>query len=773
MTALVAPTRPADDDIERALTIARGLVQAGVPLFVAPPHVDGECVPWCKGTSVSGFHLPRRWETSTPTLDVVNRWRPGWALCAVMGHRIDLLDVDPRNGGDTTVGGLKAAGAWPTSYGQAATPSGGTHDFIAALAVGSRDNIAPGVDVKGGRPDGDGRGFAFIAPTVRVSKTTGQPERYRWLIEPNLDELDDDDSGATIADMIQRARGNPTEATPAAPVSLPDGLTGPHNPHTGPIPDGTRHAALVSYAGHLRNLPGLTLAEAENLMRARWSDCAQPPAARYPVTWEEAHDKLTDVWYRYPTTSQQPSTLTPAAQLTAEAEAARLAQLTDNELVRLRARRAAEATLRAETAARLPPPDFVALPDLLAEPDEPVRYLVDELWPRHGRVMLVAQAKAGKTTLRDNLIRSLADGTPFLDRFHADPVQDGTIVVFDVELSRQNLRRWLADQTITNQRHVIVVPLRGAVSSFDLFDEQRRNEWVERIRSVSGRTVILDCLGPVLAAFGLDEKDNRDVGRFLVAFEALLKEADVTEALVVHHMGHNGERGRGASRLRDWPDAEWRLVRADEDRDNPDPARYLTAVGRDVELPETQLEFTAASRRLVVTGGGSRKEVKDARYLDLAVDYVTVNPGLSQTKIVAGLEEKHGVVRDDARAAIRYAVQIGAIRQEKVNNRDTAHYLEADRADRAEPRDRAVPQPRDRAYMEARGSVRSEQRSKNSDRAVATFAAPATTGCPCHRHTHSQGDWGTCPRCGSRYHRHGPGRLRQCPHCHGQGGRTP
>ncbi len=770
MTLFVAPAPPADDDVERALDIARDLIAAGVPLFVAPPHVEnGECVPWCKGTSVSGFHLPKKWETSTPTPDVVNRWRPGWALCAVMGHRIDLLDVDPRNGGDTSVNGIKQAGAWPTSYGQAATPSGGTHDFIAALGVGSRDNIAPGLDVKSGRPDGEGRGFAFIAPTVRTSKTTGQPEPYRWTIEPNLDDVDpDDDSGATIAEMVRTARGNHTPEPTPADVPVPEGLTGPHNPHTGPIPDGTRHTALISYAGHLRALPGLTLNEAEHLMRTRWADCAQPPAARHPVTWEEALEKLRDVWYRYPATQQQHSNLDAPAQLAAEAEAIRLQQLTDTELIRLRARRAAEATLRAEAAARLTPPDFVALPDLLAEPDEPVRYLVDELWPRHGRVMLVAQAKAGKTTLRDNLIRSLADGNPFLNRFHVDPVQDGTIVVFDVELSRQNLRRWLRDQGIKNQDCVILVPLRGVVSSFDLFDEERRLEWAERIRAVSGRTIILDCLGPILAAFGLDEKDNRDVGRFLVAFEALLKDAGVEEALLVHHMGHNGERGRGASRLRDWPDAEWRLVRGEEDRDNPDPARYLAAIGRDVDLPETQLEYDAGTRHLATTGGGSRKEVKDARHLDLVVDFVSVNPGLSQTKIVTGLE-KYGVSRDDARTAIRYAVHVGEVQLEKLNNRDTAHYVNPDRADRAEPRDRAVPQPRDRASMEARGSVHGEERSTSGDRAVATFTAPAAIDCPCDRRVHSAGDWGTCPRCGGRYHRHGPGRLRQCPHCNGKG----
>jgi hypothetical protein len=80
----------------------------------------------------------------------------------------------------------------------------------------------------------------------------------------------------------------------------------------------------------------------------------------------------------------------------------------------------------------------------------------------------------------------------------------------------------------------------------------------------------------------LDE--HRDAGRFLVALDALLTEAGIPDALVVHHMGHVNERARGDSRMRDWPDVEWRLVRQDE---NPASARFLSAYGCDVDVPES------------------------------------------------------------------------------------------------------------------------------------------------------------------------------------------
>jgi hypothetical protein len=81
--------------------------------------------------------------------------------------------------------------------------------------------------------------------------------------------------------------------------------------------------------------------------------------------------------------------------------------------------------------------------------------------------------------------------------------------------------------------------------------------------------LILDCLRPILDATGL--KEGNEAGVFLVAFDALLKQAGIAEAGIAHHMGHVGERFRGDSRLGDWPDAEWRLVRHDPD----DPASPL------------------------------------------------------------------------------------------------------------------------------------------------------------------------------------------------------
>lgn len=193
-------------DQAEALDAARHLAAHGVPIFLAPPVLD-DAGAWQSDGGLSGYRLPPGWADTPADPAALDAWRPGWAVCAVMGHTVDGLDIDPRHEGDATASGWVAAGMYPTSYGQQATPSGGWHELIAPLAVGSRDNAAPGVDVKGGRPDGTGRGFLFIAPTVKLSKATGELAAYRWTVAPNLDELDEaDDSGTWLAERIRQLR---------------------------------------------------------------------------------------------------------------------------------------------------------------------------------------------------------------------------------------------------------------------------------------------------------------------------------------------------------------------------------------------------------------------------------------------------------------------------------------------------------------------------------------------------------------------------------------
>ncbi len=194
------------------LDTARELARAGIPIFLARPALDatGRWVP-DGGHHGCGYWLPKRWQQTVADPAVLDRWRPGMAVATVTGHGLDAADVDPRHGGDVTRSGLVVAGMWPRVYAEAATPSGGTHELVAALDAASKDALRDGLDVKAGRRDTDtGRGFIFIAPTVKLSKVDGEIRPYVWTRRPELElwaeERDTDDTGRALAEMVHASR---------------------------------------------------------------------------------------------------------------------------------------------------------------------------------------------------------------------------------------------------------------------------------------------------------------------------------------------------------------------------------------------------------------------------------------------------------------------------------------------------------------------------------------------------------------------------------------
>jgi len=228
--------------------------------------------------------------------------------------------------------------------------------------------------------------------------------------------------------------------------------------------------------------------------------------------------------------------------------------------------------------------------------------------------MLSAQYKAGKSHMGLNLARALVDGTPFLDAF---PVTSRAtkVVVIDDELSQNMMLAWWERQQVTNAAAIVPISLRGSVGDFNLLEPEIRDKWAHQLKAIGCDYLILDCLRPILDALGLDE--NHDAGKFLVAFDALLKEAVVGDAAVIHHMGHNSERARGDSRLLDWPDAIWKLVRQDED---PASARFFSAYGRDVDIPEGQIGYDPDTGRMTFDSDTNRRAAKQTQAKTAKID---------------------------------------------------------------------------------------------------------------------------------------------------------
>jgi hypothetical protein len=319
-----------------------------------------------------------------------------------------------------------------------------------------------------------------------------------------------------------------------------------------------------------------------------------------------------------------------------------------------RAKREARRRLDAEERGPVMLPDFETLRTRLARAVPVIRWRIQGWQPCETRVMLAAQFKAGKSTVVANLLRALVDGDDWLGRAHVEPI-GGTAVLVDLEMGATQLDAWYRAQHIRADDRVIVLPMRGRASSFNLLDDAIRAQWADRLRRYTTRYLVLDCFRPMLDALGLDE--HSEAGQFLVAFDRLLAEAGIPEACVVQHMGHAGERSRGDSRLRDWPDVEWRLVRRDED---PSSERFITAYGRDVEQSESQLIYHGDTRRLTMAGG-SRKDATTRDALDAVLAVLDADPQPQSGRQIKVALADAEVSRDAIDAALRYGVRSGAL----------------------------------------------------------------------------------------------------------------
>lgn len=313
-----------------------------------------------------------------------------------------------------------------------------------------------------------------------------------------------------------------------------------------------------------------------------------------------------------------------------------------------------DSLITTEPRPRVALPAFQTLREKLAMPRAHTRWRIDRVQPAGSRVLLAAAFKAGKTTLLTSLVGALADGGRFLGEFPARSV-DGTVAVLDFEMSESQLVDWYRDSRIQHDDKVLLIPMRGHISAFNIFNAEIRSAWAAAFKERAVEYPIIDCLRPLLDAFGLDE--HKDAGRALVAIDALFAEAGIADGLVVHHMGHMGERSRGDSRLRDWPDAEWSLVRKSED---PASARFFRAYGRDVDVPEGQLGFDADTRRLTLLGGSREDAKTNAAVADILELLQNGNQALSGRAIKVALADSHP--RAALEAALRTGVQNGALK---------------------------------------------------------------------------------------------------------------
>jgi hypothetical protein len=195
-----------------------------------------------------------------------------------------------------------------------------------------------------------------------------------------------------------------------------------------------------------------------------------------------------------------------------------------------------------------------------------------------------------------------------------------------------------------------------------LAHEDDRARLSEQLRANEVDALMVDPFGR--AYVGKSQNDPGEVGAWLADLDRFARgDCEVTDLVVSAHAGWEGERARGASALEDWGDSIITLNRPD-DRD--DPTRYLRAAGRDVEVEEDALAYDPATRRLTLTGTGSRRQAADQKRAEELVPMVAAvvkkDPECSQAAIEKAVPGR----RDSVREAIGEAIDRGLIERVKM-----------------------------------------------------------------------------------------------------------
>lgn len=326
---------------------------------------------------------------------------------------------------------------------------------------------------------------------------------------------------------------------------------------------------------------------------------------------------------------------------------------------------------------------------------------INGLWLQGQIAMLTAKYKAGKTTMMANLIRSLVDGVPFLDRFEV-PELEGSVFMVNAEMTRRQFNRWMLESNIVNREKVYAFHVRDAGPAFgDITDPTRRDEFVALLNETGARVLILDPLNPLFAAAGIDENSSSEVASWFTALNDIVERTGVTEVMLVHHFGHDGSRARGSSKLMDAPDVLWTYTveenrgRAQHGVDEEDDLlgdieasqvrdpRYLAAVGRDVHLEKSLVRFNPDTRELSMPEGQNgqgmtARDVTAQRQQQAAqaasrrlVDLVRTNPGITSNAAHDSLGGNKTIYKRGKDEAVR----AGQIRIECGGNRSQKLYL--------------------------------------------------------------------------------------------------
>lgn len=535
----------------------------------------------------------KSWWSNTPNNIGINMQASG-----VLGIDIDNKTPDGPNGYQGWAAATRGV-LIPDTAAQVATPSGGQHlyyrhDYKAAALTNSAGKFADGVDVRA-------NGY-LVAPGSYVNGAYSLPSGDDWgpIDLPAVADLPE--TTPDLVRVITRERKTPAEPADAATPTLPGARLGPEGQWAALFREGQalattgaggRNDALNTCAMRLAQIAtvGGAAYDREAVLAALKHACetngliGEDGYATFAATFESGWGKG----------SSEPRAL---ANLDDRRE-----QQIANEMERIEIRNEAQRRVRDCQATKdfENPGPLVSLTDDLAAPRDEESWAIEGLIPTGGNLVIAAAYKTGKTTLVQNLIRSLADHEPFLGQYPVTTLT-GRVALFNFELTRTQQLTWLDESGIANQETVVLKHLRGMRGV--LTTEAGRDWAVEQLRANNVQTWVVDPFAR--AASGIDENSNTEVGQFLEALDEVKRRAGVSELVLITHTGRGNAdepaRARGATRLNDWADTNMVVTKTAGGQ------RSFVAEGRDVWISKTLLAYDAVTRQLTTANDEANQE---------------------------------------------------------------------------------------------------------------------------------------------------------------------
>lgn len=282
--------------------------------------------------------------------------------------------------------------------------------------------------------------------------------------------------------------------------------------------------------------------------------------------------------------------------------------LVQKTLERMRATQTARDILLSESSGAKSPLQIIPWQQYLVSEGEEIEFTIDELHPKGSNSLLVAAAKSGKTTLLINLQRSLSQGTAFAEHWGTRAIQ-GKVAYLEFEMIAHVFRTWLVTNGVPKLSKIVVPQhLRGYASPF--ISPQSRDHLIDWLGTNDVECLIIDPIARAWQGIVDNENDNSQVARFTHILDEVKNEAGVVDLIVATHTGRTAyaqdeEHARGATRLEDWADSLWYYMRDEKG------GRSLRAIGRQVELEATFIDYDPVTFKVYTTGATRRAREDD------------------------------------------------------------------------------------------------------------------------------------------------------------------